>query len=435
VVLIKFLGACREIGRSGVLIESEKTSDKFLIDYGIKMEGKEDNFPMHVSGRDLSGIIITHSHIDHIGGAPIFYISGNIPLYINELTLEVSDVLLKDMMNVSDFYLPFEKQELNRMRKNTHFVYYNKRIKIGENTFLTMLNAGHIPGSAMAIIEMDNKKILYTGDINSISTELVPAALPPEQDFDYIISESTYGATDHEPRQNVERDFIEHILNKLENGGKVLIPAFGVARSQEILMILNKYNIKFPIFLDGMARRIARIYEHFPDSHYFKDYNKMINAYKQSHFIIQRQRFLERENAKSTKGIVIAPSGMLKGGTARMYAESIIGDSNSAIYLVSFQLPGSPGDVLLNENKYISNSKSKEVIMEKVECEVKYFDFSSHSGKTELIGFLEACKFRNNKKQIAIVHGDEENIIHFQKELSEREFNCFNPKIGDEIKL
>jgi len=435
VVLIKFLGACREVGRSGVLIESEQTSDKFIIDYGIKMEGIDENFPEHVSGKDLKGIIITHSHIDHIGGAPIFYISGNIPLYINELTLEISDILLRDMLSISEFYMPFEKEELIKMRRNANFIYYNKRIQIGQNSYLTIYNAGHIPGSAMVLLEIDNKRILYTGDFNLIPTELVNPAEPIKEEIDFLISECTYGATDHEPRPNVEKDFISNVLSILNNNGKVLIPAFGVARSQEVLMILQKYQVNFPIFFDGMARRIARVYETFPNSNYFRDYRKMVNCFKLSHFILQTQKFLERENVKSTIGIIIAPSGMLKGGAARLYADYIINDPNSAIYLVSFQLPGTPGDILLKENKYISTSKKGDVDSQKVYCKVKYFDFSSHSGKTELLKFIDSCKFKNDNKQMAIVHGDEQISIVFQKELENKNYNCLNPRKGDVIKI
>ena len=111
-VKIRFLGSCQEIGRSGVLIESDETSDAILCDYGTKMDYAQ-LFPEHVSGKNLSAIVLSHSHIDHIGGAPLFYISGSVPLYCTELTYKVSEILLFDMLNISKDFLPFDKGDPN----------------------------------------------------------------------------------------------------------------------------------------------------------------------------------------------------------------------------------------------------------------------------------------------------------------------------------
>lgn len=432
-VKVSFLGSCREIGRSAILIESEKSKDSILLDYGIKMTGTDDNFPEHVSGKDLSAIVVTHSHIDHVGGVPIFYISGSVPLYMTELTYEVSEILLKDMMNISDFYLPFEKQEIIKMKRNTRFLNYRNRSKVGENTYITLFNNGHIPGSAMVYVEMDDKKILYTSDFNSNQTMLMSPAVPPAEHVDMVITESTYGNSDHEPRQEVEKKFVENVNRILDNDGRVLVPAFGVSRSQEILMVLNKYGVNYPIFVDGMARRIARIYDTY--NSFFRSWSEMTSAFDKSHFIVQKNRFHERENAKHSKGVIVAPSGMLKGGTARMYAESMIKDPNSAIFLVSYQIPDSPGAQLLNEQKYVTNTKDTE-IKEDALCEIQFFDFSSHSGKTQLMEFIERCQFNSNEeKNVFVVHGDEDNALAFTDELNKHGFNAKAPKQAEEFHI
>lgn len=433
-VKVTFLGACKEIGRSGVLLESEASSDRILLDYGVKMEGKDDNFPDHVSGKDITGIVITHSHIDHVGGVPIFFISGNVPIYMTELTLDVSEILLKDMMNISDFYLPFERSEIVKLRKQTRFVNFRQRTKIGASTYITLYNAGHIPGSAMVLVEMDDKNILYTGDINLIPTQLMSAALPPLEELDLLIMESTYGITNHEERESVEKRFVESVSRVINNKGQVLIPAFGVSRSQEIMMVLNKYRVDFPVYVDGMARRIARIYENFNKGFMFRSFQEMADAFHNSHFVMQKNRFHEREDAKSSNGVIIAPSGMLKGGTARMYAESIIRDPNSAIYLVSFQMPDSPGAILLKDHKYAVNRDNLEQTFD-VQCEVQFFDFSSHAGQKELIEFAEKCKFKNSNRLIYLVHGDEPNASGLAKELQNKGINAFVAEKSSSIKI
>lgn len=431
-VKISFLGSCREIGRSAILVESEKTNDRILMDYGIKMSGEEENFPEHVSGKDLTAIVITHSHIDHVGGTPLFYISGSVPLYMTELTFEVSEILLYDMMKISQFFLPFDNKAIVKMRRHIKFLNYKERRKIGTDSYITLFNSGHIPGSSMILLEIDGKTILYTSDFNSVQTQLMDPAIPPLNKIDALITESTYGTSDHDPRIEVEKNFIESINRILDSGdSQVLVPAFGVSRSQEILMVLNKYNIKYPIFCDGMARKIARIYDTYPK--FFRSWREMSGAFDNTHFISQRNRFQEREKAKNTKGIVVAPSGMLKGGTARMYTENIIKNPNSAIYFVSYQMPESPGSVLLNEHKYVLNARNNNSGTEDVPNEVKRFEFSSHSGKTDLIEFAEHCQFTSKNKKIFIVHGEEEVSIAFSEELKKKGFDSQVPKQGEEF--
>jgi predicted metal-dependent RNase len=142
---------------------------------------------------------------------------------------------------------------------------------------------------------------------------------------------------------------------------------------------------------------------------------------------------MEREKAKNTKGVVVAPSGMLKGGTARMYTENIITDPNSAIYFVSYQMPESPGAVLINEHKYVLNSRNKRSGTEDVLNEVKRFEFSSHSGKTDLIEFAEHCQFTSKNKKVFIVHGEEEVSLAFSKELNKKGFDSQVPKQGEQF--
>jgi putative mRNA 3-end processing factor len=353
---------------------------------------------------------------------------------MTELTFEVSEILLYDMMKISQFFLPFDNKAIVKMRRHIQFLNYKERRKIGVDSYITLLNSGHIPGSSMILLEIDGKTILYTSDFNSVQTQLMDPAIPPLNKIDALITESTYGTSDHDPRIEVEKSFIESVNRILDSGdSQVLVPAFGVSRSQEILMVLNKHNIKYPIFCDGMARKIARIYDTYPK--FFRSWREMSGAFDNTHFISQRNRFQEREKAKNTKGIVVAPSGMLKGGTARMYTENIIKNPNSAIYFVSYQMPESPGSVLLNERKYVLNSRNINSGTEDVPNEVKRFEFSSHSGKTDLIEFAEHCQFTSKNKKVFIVHGEEEVSIAFSEELKKKGFDSQVPKQGEEFIL
>ena len=431
-VKIKFLGACQEVGRSGVLIESEETQDAILCDYGTKMDDEGQQFPAHISGRNLSCIVLTHSHIDHCGGIPLFYISGSVPLICTKLTFEVTEILIHDMLKISQAYLPFEREELYKMRQYAQFLDYGKRKRVGRNSYVTLINAGHIPGSAMVLVEMDGKSILYTGDINTVSTQLLPGLdvneVPP---LDAIITETTYGTSDHLPREETENQLIENVNKTLESQGTVLIPAFGVSRSQELMMVLYKNGmVPYSVTIDGMARKISFLYEKYPAM--LRDYDKFKFALGNSHMIDQRKRTTERNHAATTPGVVIAPSGMLKGGTSRFYAENIINDDKSTINLVSYQIEGTPGKILLEKGQFVNDDDPENG--EAVKSEVNHFDFSSHSGKTDLIALLSHLQFKG-EKLVFCVHGDKEVMESFSENITGLGFHTEIPLEGQTFKI
>jgi putative mRNA 3-end processing factor len=430
-VKITFLGACYEIGRSGILVESDETDDSVLLDYGVRISG-EEKFPMHIRGRDLTAIVLTHAHLDHSGALPLFYISGDVPVYMTRLTHANCEVLLTDMVKISNTYLPFTQDEVNRMTEFTRFLSFNERRKVGKNAYVTLFNSGHIPGGAMVLLEMDGKNILYTGDFNTSRTQLLEPAVPVPQTLDCIITEGTYGNSEHEPRRTVEDRFLAAVAETVGKGGRVLVPAFGVSRSQELLMVLTSRGSQpVPIYVDGMARKVAYIYTQYPDA--LGDYQAYMDAYEQA-FLISNHRYRhEREMAVQSPAIYLAPSGMLRGGTARFYVQRVVDDPDSAIFLVSYQAADTPGRVLMEENM-LAESEDLTVRVP-VQARVEFFDFSSHSGKEEMIEFFEDSQFRGPERPIFIVHSDAEVLKAFAAALNERGFQACGPTLGESFHI
>ena len=173
-----------------------------------------------------------------------------------------------------------------------------------------------------------------------------------------------------------------------------------------------------------MARRISKIYISF--SEMLKNPKKFVDSLKKIHFIDQQKRDYERKKAASEPGIIIAPSGMLKGGTARYYAENIIYEDKNAINLVSYQIDGTPGKILLDQGVYIDKNTKEEI---KVKAQINHFDFSSHAGKSGLIEFLSKLKFKSHKK-VFCVHGDEEVMKEFASNISKLGYSVETPETG-----
>ncbi|MFX0103877.1 MAG: MBL fold metallo-hydrolase [Candidatus Hodarchaeota archaeon] len=434
-VKISFLGGCREIGRSGILIES-KNRAKCILDYGIGFNNGE-RLPLETNFENLKAVGLTHSHIDHSGALPFIYKKYRVPFFTNPVSLVIVDVLIQDMIKISNYPYPFGVRELDILRENAYFLKKKNRFRIDDNFFMTFFDAGHIPGSVSILIEIDDKRILYSGDINTQMTNLInPANHIDIPKLDALIIESTYALKEHPPRKLLEEKFIERITEITEKGGKVLIPAFGVARSQEALLILEKYNYTGKIFMDGLARKISRIYLEYPES--IKDIKAFKGVVKKTHFISRKK---DRIHVKKANGVIISPSGMLKGGAALDYIDTILTDPLSAIYLVGYQVEGSPGRGLLDHGlfEFKEQRKKKNIFNNfqiEARCDYDYFDFSSHADNVHLYDYIESMEFRNkSNNNIFCIHGDNKSTTTFASELVKKGYNSVAPEIGEVYKI
>jgi len=252
------LGGCREVGRSAYLVSLEDRN--FLLDYGVLLDDVP-LFPSHVSPSSVDAVLLTHPHLDHSGLVPLLFSSRVTPLaYATRLSAEILEFLVLDMMKLSGSYLPYEVEELYKAIDGIRSLGYGGEVEVG-GVVVKALNAGHVPGSCMFLLKSRNFKVLYTGDFNSIETRLVrPVDLDSvisECPIDLLIVESTYGDRPHEDRALTEKSFVESVVDCVEDGGVVLVPAFAYGRAQEILCVLYRYASHLTIYLDGMAKSIS----------------------------------------------------------------------------------------------------------------------------------------------------------------------------------
>ena len=221
---------------------------------------------------------------------------SKLPVYGVEPTFKLTKVLVRDMIKLSGYYLPFEYIDLENMMNHAVGVDYRSTFRI-EDADVTLINAGHIPGSAQIIVESGGKRVLYTGDFNLVPTHLVPGADHAYSDLDAIAIESTYATEDHPDRAESERNFVLACKEVVEKGGTVLVPAFGVGRSQEIICMLADHNFTYPIFVDGMALDAIRMLEEHPDS--LKNQDQFKKAMREAE---QIRNWNERRRAARTAG-------------------------------------------------------------------------------------------------------------------------------------
>jgi putative mRNA 3-end processing factor len=416
-VKLRFMGGTHEVGRNAVLLDSGGAN--LLLDYGVKV-GKKPEFPGHIRARDVDGIIVSHAHLDHSGGVPQFYLREEKPFFATPVTTEVTRVLIKDMIKLNGYFLPFEYIEFESMLKHRKDLGYGEKVQL-KNVGFSLINAGHIPGSAMVDLKTGGKRILYTGDFNTENTRLVHGAKAPRQKFDAVVIESTYANTDHPDRKELEASFVAAIKEVLHNEGKVLVPAFAVGRSQEMLSVMNAQKLKANAIVDGMARAVNRIYVDHPD--FMRTPKTFINVVNTTREITG---WRDRRQASRRADVMVAPSGMLQGGTAMFYMERLALDERNAIFLVSFQVPGTGGAKLMETGFFTIKEMDVEV-----KAKVRHFDFSSHSGKIGLEAFLRGLK---GKPDVYVIHGEPENCESLaQWARDELDLNAAAPNEGDEF--
>ncbi len=416
---IRFLGACREVGRSAIAVQDD--DGQILLDYGVIMN-HEVGFPMHVPTKDLKAIILSHAHLDHSGLLPLFYIQGRVPIYSVEPTFQLTNLLIKDFIHLSGYYLPYEYIDLQTMLSHCVNPGYRRQFTVGESQ-ATLLNAGHIPGSSQIMLENDGKKLLYTGDFNDSSTRLLNPADQNFDDLDALIIESTYANEDHADRTKMEDEFVSKVTDVVRDGGIVLVPAFGVGRSQEIISILAAHHFEYPIFVDGMALDAIEVFMNNTEA--LADPDLFRRAVKTADWI---EKWNDRRRAVRTPSVIVSPAGMLKGGAAMFYMEQIARKRENAVFLVSYQIPGTPGSILLKKKRFMFHGKAK-----KVEARVDQFDFSSHVGKSELEKRLSKL---DKKTKVFTMHGAEKNCTKLASWASrEMGLEAISPKTGETYEI
>ena len=414
---LKFLGGAREVGRIGISVKSAKT--QAIMDYGVMLD-HEPGFPMHVPPKEVDALILTHSHLDHSGAIPIFYVQGKKPLFTNKLNLELTQLLIQDFIHLSGYYLPFEYLELKTMMRSNKHMEFGAEETVGDMRF-KLVNAGHTPGSSMVLIEADGKRILYTGDFNIEETRLLPSADLDCGQLDAVIMESTYADEDHTARPELEKNFVEAVTEVVERGGTVLVPAFGVGRSQEIACVLADNHFEYPMFLDGMAREASRVIMNYKE--FLRDPKLLMDAMHSADWV---EGWRDRRRALKTPCAIISTAGMLKGGPAVFYVSKLGKKATNAIFLVSYQIPGTPGKELLDKGICTIDGKVR-----KIKAKYQHFDFSSHCGASKLKEALQKLSSKS-KPKVFVVHGAEGNCELFANwARTELGLEAHAPKTGE----
>jgi putative mRNA 3-end processing factor len=410
---ITFLGASREVGRSAFLVKTDKN---LLLDYGIKIFGKEGKpeYPDEFKEK-LDAMILSHAHLDHSGYIPYLYTFSKTRWFATPPTRDIVELLLADSMKIMGDSLPYDETHYNKALKYWTPAMYEQDMSMGKTT-MRMSDAGHICGSAFVELEYENRTLLYTGDFKK-----EPTRMHSGTDYDYhadvLMIDCTYATREHPDREITEKKLAADIKDTVADGGTVLLPSFALGRSQELIRIIRKCNKKVPIYLDGMGKDITKIY--LKNGAYIKDV-KGFRKDVESVTMVQGPE--DRMQATKEPGVVIATAGMLEGGPALRYLMNLNPDSK--ILFTGYNVEGTNGWRLLNEGELMIEGN-----LLTVDLPVGYYDLSAHAGRKDVMETIETV----DPEKIVCIHGD--STDKFAEELKGKGYDAIAPTRGEKLSL
>ena len=420
---IRVLGAAGEVGRSAFQVNCNGTN--FLLDYGVmfgKPRGAPPTYPLHVKPRDIDSVIITHAHLDHSGCVPSLFVSGNCNVYATAPTFDLSKLLIQDMIKIEKNSHSFGVPEIDNMMQKSKIIGFKEKITRGNATF-ELRSSGHVVGGSTVMVESENKKLFYTGDINLRGSRLLPSADLDIGEMDMVITESTYSQENQMPRKESEKGLIDFANEVMDRKGTLFIPSFSVERSQEVASVLISSGFKHRIIMDGMALKVNEVLLRYPEylrnPEIFKDVIDRVVAINDHK---------ERKRALTEPCVVISPAGMLVGGNAVYYLQQLAFNDKNGIALVSYQGEGTPGKKLLDTGKVETRGRDLNVA-----AEVKQFQFSGHADRDSLFEMIKNLK---GDPKIMTVHGDDETCTRFAEEIHEKfGFDAHAAKLDEKITI
>lgn len=434
-VRVTMLGCCREVGRAAFLLSTPES--RILVDCGEKPDNSANTPYLYVPEihplSQLDAVVLTHAHLDHCAFIPLLYKYGyDGPVYSTPPTRDLSAMLQLDYLDVvckEDRKIPYSSNEVKSYIRHSITLNYGSVTDIAPDIKLTFHNAGHILGSAIAHFHVGDGlyNIAFTGDFNFSKSRLFNPATCTFPRLEALLMESTYGGSDdvQPTRAEAEEKLYETINSTIRRGGKVIIPAFAVGRSQEVMLALEEgmHRQKIPtvkIYLDGMIREATAIHTTYPEylnselrTQIFKEGH---NPFLADYFVSVDSSELREKVMLGDPCVIVTTSGMLNGGPVMEYLSNLASDERNALVFVGYQAEGTLGRRIQKGWREVPIGRKGTIV---INLEIVTIDgFSGHSDRKQLMSYIAHLQPRPEK--IFTVHGDENNTIDLASSIYKR---------------
>ena len=475
---INFLGADHEVTGSCHYVEVGRR--KFLVDCGME-QGPDlyENQEIPVNPSEIDYVFVTHAHIDHSGLLPLLYSHGfRGSIFCTQATMELCRIMLKDSAHIQEFEAEWKNRKAKRAGKpevvpmysvedaiNTMELFnpcqYHEKYEICDEISVRFIDAGHLLGSSsieFTLRETDEdgyggtdetghvvRKVVFSGDIGNPGRPLIKN---PEyfHEADYVIMESTYGNRERGDLPDFTSALAKVLKETLDRGGNLVIPAFSVGRTQEMLYFLRKIKEEhllkehenFPVYMDSpLAVEATHVFNTNVMSCFDDEAKNLVKkginpiTFPGLRVAVSPDESKMINSDKQPK-VIISASGMCEAGRIRHHLKHNLWRPECTVLFVGYQVPGTLGYHLL------SGAKEARLFGENVSvnCRIENLPgISGHGDKAELLKWV-GCFKENPPKKVFVVHGDDDSVEEFAKSVKEEHgFDAYAPYSGDAFDL
>ena len=464
---LKFCGAAGTTTGSQHLLEVN--GKRILLDCGLYQGSRSHAYEVncgfpYFDPKSIDLVILSHAHIDHSGNLPNLAakgFAGNI--YATHATRDLCQIMLADSARIQesdtewlnrhrgkDGLAPvlalYSERDAEHCLRQFVTIGYNRALPVCEGVLLTFIDAGHILGSAQILLDVDDhadgikKRFLFSGDVGRGHNEVLRDPVPVAE-VDFLLMESTYGGREHEAPPGMGEHFGEIIRQACKRGGKILIPAFAVERTQQLLYVLNDLFERdaipeLRVFVDSpLAVSATEIYRLHPESFNEEVYQSLFE--KQNPFGFENLtlvRSVSGSKALNDLGgvvIIISASGMCEAGRILHHLKNNIGDPKTTVLFVGYCADNTLGRRICDGAKEVSILGGHYPVRARVE---QVDSFSGHADHSELVDYF--ARTTGPKQRVWLVHGEPEHSAALQVALQQRHHGAVAvAELGTEVEF
>ena len=439
---ITFYGAAKTVTGSQHVIDVN--GHRIMLDCGLFQGKRKEAFELNrkgtCDGTTVDALVLSHAHIDHSGNIPCLVKNGfSGDIYCTSATLDLCSVMLqdsafiqeKDVMYVNkkrkkqgkNLFEPlYTKEDVGNAMQNFIGMSYNRKHEIVPGVSLTLVDAWHMLGSTHVVLDINDRekgreyRLVFSGDIGREGIPIIRNPTHLTDGTDILIMESTYGKRLHPPYPESEKE-LERIINATYNrGGVLLIPAFAVGRTQQIVYALHKLYDQglipnIPIYVDSpLATNTTEIFRMHPECYDSEMRDFLLNDNHSNPFGFETLNFTQNvEQSKSLNtlkesAVIVSASGMMEGGRILHHLRNRISDSRNTILVTGWQAPNTLGRRIVNKEKLVRIFGEEFSVKADVEV---ITGFSGHADRDELLAWARAMQ--KKPEHTFVVHGEMES--------------------------
>ncbi len=446
---LTFIGADHEVTGSCHYLEA--CGKNILVDYGMEQgSNKFENAELPILFSDVDYVLLTHAHIDHAGLLPLIYARGfKGKIFATEATCDLCNIMLKDSAHIQEMEAEWKSRKARRAGKPEveplytvadaegvlqHFFpcHYGEMLELGEGLRVRFTDAGHLLGSASIEVWLregeTEKKIVFSGDIGNKNKPLIknPSYI---EEADYVVMESTYGDRLHDRTHEHIEELANILQATLDRGGNLVIPAFAVGRTQEILYFMRKIKEEkmitghddFEVYVDSpLAVEATHVFNENISECFDDEAMDLVKRGINPIFFRGLKLSITSEDSKAinfdmTPKVIVSAAGMCDAGRIRHHLKHNLWRPECTILFAGYQAVGTLGRSLVDGAQVV------KLFGETIDVEAHIEQLNGISGHADMNGLLEWIDaYKKKPGHVFVVHGDDEVCVRFAAQLEER---------------